>query len=256
MKRVTVFVGSARKKHTYQAVAQFLGHLQALGQVEAEVVPLSNYHLQTCRGCGACCEKGEAFCPLKDDRDALLAKISASDGIVFASPNYCGQVSGIMKIFLDRFVFLCHRPRYFGKVCTSIITQSIGGGDQIVKYLDILAGTLGFNVAKGVCVTVLDPGSEQHQQRVDRALAKLAARFYPWLAEPAYPAPSLMNLMVFRVARRMIRETLDESNRDYQYFDEHGWFTSNYYYPARLGPIKRGAGSIFDALAARMIRAQ
>ena len=161
MKKVTAFVGSAHKKNTYKAVVQFLNNLQALGDVEYEIVTLSDYKLGICRGCRLCFEKGEEFCPLKDDRDVLMEKIAASDGVVFATPNYCFQMSGIMKMFLDRFGFAIHRPRYFGKVFTSIVTQGFSGGDKIVEYLDFVANGLGFNTVKGVTVTGLDPKTEK-----------------------------------------------------------------------------------------------
>ena len=110
MKKVTAFVGSARKKNTYKAVVQFMNNLQTLDEVEAEIVVLSNYNLGICRGCQLCVNKGEAFCPLKDDRDVLFDKITASDGVIFATPNYSWNLSGMMKVFLDRFGFACHRP--------------------------------------------------------------------------------------------------------------------------------------------------
>jgi multimeric flavodoxin WrbA len=69
MMKVTAFVGSARKRSTYNAVRQFLDNLQPLGDVEDEIVALSDHRLGTCRGCKRCFEKGEEFCPLKDDRD-------------------------------------------------------------------------------------------------------------------------------------------------------------------------------------------
>jgi multimeric flavodoxin WrbA len=133
---------------------------------------------------------GEEFCPLKDDRDLLLDKITASDGVIFATPNYNGQVSGIMKTFLDRFAFVCHRPGYFGKVSTSIVTYSFARGDQIVEYLDTLAMALGFNVVKGTCVNAIEPRSEKEQRKIDKARARQAQQFYAGLATPAYPAPS------------------------------------------------------------------
>jgi len=71
MKRVTAFVGSARKKSTYSAVCQFLDNLKSLGDIEYEIVALSDQRLGTCRGCQLCFDKGEKFCPLKDDWDVL-----------------------------------------------------------------------------------------------------------------------------------------------------------------------------------------
>ncbi len=75
MKKITAFVASARKKNTNTAVIQFMNNLQALGDVEFEIVNLSEYNLGTCRGCQLCFAKGEEFCPLKDDRDVLFEKI-------------------------------------------------------------------------------------------------------------------------------------------------------------------------------------
>src|SRR5512138_1132244 len=112
MKRVTAFVGTATKKATYHAVRQFLDNLQARGDVEVEIVRLSEYRLETCRGCRQCFSRGEERCPLKDDRDALIAKVMASDGVVLATPNYSFQVSAYMKLFLDRLGFAMHRPQF------------------------------------------------------------------------------------------------------------------------------------------------
>ena len=132
-KRVTVFLGTARKKATYNAVRQFLDNLKSLGAVEDEIVILTGHRLGICRGCKQCFAKGEEFCPLNDDRDVLIEKMMASDGVVFASPNYSFQVSATMKMFLDRLGFVFHRPRFFGKTFTSIISQGIYGGKNIVK---------------------------------------------------------------------------------------------------------------------------
>ena len=252
MKRVTAFIGSARRKHTYNAVRQFLDNLQALGEVECEIVPLSDHQLGTCKGCQLCFDKGEEFCPLKDDRDMLIEKIMASDGVVFGSPNYSFQVSAILKIFPDRLGFVFHRPRFFGKTLTSIVAQGIYGGDKIVKYLDFVGNGLGFNTVKGSCVTAPDPMTEKEKQKIDRVLAKLSRRFYERLVKPAYPVPTLLKLMAFRMGRTSIELMLDDSSRDYTYYKAKGWFKSDYYYSTRLGALKKVAGSLFDSITTKM----
>ncbi len=256
MKKVTVFVGSARKKHTYHAAAQFLSHLQAMGEVEDEIVRLSDYRIEACRGCKVCFEKGEAYCPLKDDRDVLIEKLMASDGVVFASPNYAFQVSALMKTFLDRLAFICHRPRFFGKPCTSLVAQGIYGGKKIVKYLDFLANALGFDVVKGCCITTLEPLTEKQQRKIDATLAKQARRYYTQLEKPGYPAPTLIDLLFFRMSRTKMKLELDDSSLDYWYYADQGWFASDFYYPTRLGVVKRGAGKVFDWMFARMSKAR
>jgi len=248
MKKVTAFVGSARKKNTYKAVVQFISNLQALGEVEAEIVVLSNYNLGICRGCQLCVNKGEALCPLKDDRDMLFDKITTSDGIIFATPNYSWNLSGMMKVFLDRFGFAIHRPRYFGKAFTSIVTQAMGRGDRIVEYLDYTAFTLGFNILKGMTITGFDPKTEKQLLRIDQDLARHSQRFYNLLAKPAYPAPTWLQLLGFRMSRTMIMQGHPEAI-DHQYFADKGWFKADYYYPTRLGVLKRALGSLADRMA-------
>jgi multimeric flavodoxin WrbA len=248
MKKVIAFVGSAHKRNTYKAAVQFMNNLQALGEVEYEIVTLSDYKLGACRGCRACFDKGEKYCPLRDDRDVLMEKIAASDGVVFATPNYCYQLSGIMKTFIDRFGFAIHRPCYFGKTFTSIVTQANAGGSKIVEYLDFVASSLGFNTVKGSCVTAFDPRTEEVQAKIDRSLAEHSQRFYASLVRTPYPAPTMFKLMYFRIGRTMINQMLDERNIDYRYYADKGWFASDYYYPIRLGLLKKLAGNLFDRM--------
>jgi multimeric flavodoxin WrbA len=252
MKKVTAFVGSAHKKNTYQAAVQFLNNLQALGEVEGEIVTLTDYRLGICRGCRVCFEKGEAFCPLKDDRDLLLDKIKASDGVVFLTPNYTWDMSGIMKVFLDRFGYACHRPRYAGKVFTSIVTQAAGRGEKIVEYFDFAASVVGFDSLKGMTITAWDPRTEKQQQQIDQALARQSKRFYAKLTKPANSVPSLNQLMFFRVGRTMIKRLADPTTLDYKYYADQGWLESDYYYPTRLGALKKVAGHVMDLVAAVM----
>lgn len=251
MKKITAFVGSARKKHTYNAVVQFLTNLQSMGDIEYEIVRLSDYQLEVCRGCKLCCDRGEELCPLQDDRDLLIEKMMASDGVVFASPNYSFQVSALMKVFLEKLGFALHRPRFFGKAFTSIVAQGIYGGNKIASYLNFVGTGLGFNTVKGSCITTLEPMTDKQQHKNDKVLAAQAKRYYAQLEKPGYPAPSLLQLMIFRMTRTKMRIMLDESFRDYAYYSDKGWFESDFYYPTRLGPVKKGAGKLFDTLVAR-----
>jgi len=254
MRTVTIFVGSAHKGNTLDAAKQFVANLQSLGDVTCETVTLSDYDLRMCRGCRLCMERGEQLCPLKDDRDVLMDKIAASDGVVLATPNYCFQVSGITKVFLDRFGYVCNRPRYFGKAFTSIVTQGIHGGDKIVSYLDFAAGAMGFGTVKGVAVTALDPRTEKDQQRIDTALSKLARRYHARLMAPSLPSPTVFELMIFRMSRTSMLEKLDDTSCDYRYYRDQGWFETDFYYPVRLGSLKKGLGKLFDATAPAMRR--
>jgi multimeric flavodoxin WrbA len=256
MKKVLALVGSARKRHTYSATLQFLNTMKALSDVETEIVVLSDCHLETCRGCKLCLDKGEEFCQFKDDRDQLIGKMMAADGVLLASPVYSFQVSAIMKIFLDRLGFVFHRPRFFGKVFTGIAVQGIYGGPKVVEYLNFVGRGLGFTVVKGSCLTSLEPMTDERRRQNDKILQAQVRRFHARLLAPSFPAPSLFLLMVFRMSRTAIARMLDDNWRDYKYYRDKGWFESGYFYPVRLNPLKRAAGRLFDFAATRSSKKQ
>ena len=253
MKTVTAFIASGRKQkgHTYAATRQLLDNLESYGDVETEIVFLSEHDLGLCRGCRVCFLRGEERCPLKGDRDVLIEKMMASDGVVFATPNYSFHVSAIMKAFLDRLGFVFHRPCFFGKTFTSVVTQGFYGGGKIEKYLDFVGAGLGFNTVKGSCITALAPMPAKARRKMDKAVATQARRFHERLLAPALPVPSLFRLLGFRMGRAATKYTLGEEDRDYVYYRDRGWLESDYFYPTRLGPLKQAVGAIVDYVGAR-----
>jgi len=91
---------------------------------------------------------------------------------------------------------------------------------------------------------------------MERALAELSKRFYERMLGHEYPAPKFIMLMGFRLARTSMRIELDESNRDYTYYRDQGWFESDYFYPTNMGPLKKIAGRLFDSIGARISKSR
>ena len=113
---------------------------------------------------------------------------------------------------------------------------------------------MGFQVAKGCCLTALEPRTVLEQKKITQKIKKASARFYKELMRPTSPTPSFFKLMIFRISRTSIKVILDEKYRDYRYFKEKGWFESDYYYDASLGFIKKPTGRFFDFLGERMAK--
>lgn len=252
MTKVTAFVGSARKAHTYGAVRRFCEYLEASGDIETEIVMLSDYVLDPCLGCKLCFENGEQACPLRDDRDLLIDKLAASDGVVFASPSYMFQVSGLMKTWIDRLAFIAHRPRFFGKAFTTIIVQGVPMDAKIGRYLSLVGACFGFSPVAGTRHTAREPMTDRESRKLKQILAVQANRFRKALARTHPRTPSLKMLIGFRIARTTMKLELDDRSCDYRYFREHGWFESAYYYPVRLGLLKHLVGWLFDKVGTRM----
>jgi len=198
-------------------------------------------------------DKGEEYCPLKDDRNKLIAFMNEADGIILASPNYAFQVSASMKNFLDRCAFYYHRPYFFNKTMTSIVTQGFFGGDNVRKYLDAMGKNFGFNVINGSCLTTLNPMTEKQQKKLRDQMQKASTKFYKTMVKTSPKSPSFFMLLMFRLTRTNVRY-IDEDYRDFSYFKSMGWFTSDYYYKVNLSPLKKMWGFLFDFLGRQMMR--
>jgi hypothetical protein len=66
-------------------------------------------------------------------RNVLLEKLEQSDGVIFSTPSYAFRVSGRIKNFLDRITYKFHRPRFFGRTFTAIITQGVPMGKKVTE---------------------------------------------------------------------------------------------------------------------------
>jgi multimeric flavodoxin WrbA len=70
-------------------------------------VNLADLEIAECNGCNRCKKEGtkKLPCPAHDDdMTPLYAKLASADGFLFATPVYYGSVTGIMKVFMDRFL--------------------------------------------------------------------------------------------------------------------------------------------------------
>jgi multimeric flavodoxin WrbA len=252
MKKVTAIIGTESKKATYKAISEFEKVLKKKDEIEFEYVFLNDYNLGFCKGCKACFLKGEEFCPVKDDRDTLIEKLENSDGVIFASPNYAFGASARIKNFIDRMAFIMHRPRFFNKTFTAVVVQGVYGGKDVQKFLESTGVNLGFDVTKGCCLTTLDPITPPQQKKLVSEVGKTADRFYKNMMKPAY-VPSVYSLALFRLSRSNIKN-ISEDMLDYRYYQDHGWFESDYYYPVSLGLPRKAVGKTFDFLAGNVLK--
>lgn len=105
--KVTGFVGSPRKNgNTAALVFKVLEGAEKAG-AETELLYLCDYDFKDCQGCMHC--KANDSCRLEDGMQELYDKIRFSDAIVFGTPVYFSQMSGLMKNFIDRMYALIDR---------------------------------------------------------------------------------------------------------------------------------------------------
>ncbi|WP_307981191.1 flavodoxin family protein [uncultured Senegalimassilia sp.] len=96
---------------------------------EVEFVSLAGREIGFCRGCLACQKTGN--CVIRDEMDALIGKVREADVIVFATPIYYYEMSGQMKVFLDRCNPLYISDYKFRSVY--LATASAEEGDDVAE---------------------------------------------------------------------------------------------------------------------------
>lgn len=249
MKKVLIILGSARKGNTYFATQELEKALDGIAIVK--YVFLNELNLQFCNGCKLCFDKGEWNCPLKDNRDKLITEMVKADGVVIATPNYAFHVSARVKNMIDRMSYFFHRPAFFGKVFMPVVSQGIMGGNKITKYLEKCAADFGFASVKGVCVTTLEPMSEEQIEKIKKHIQKASIRFIKALTNKPSEVPSLYRLMMFRMTRSGIKHAKVQLY-DYEYYEKNKWFDLPFYYPVKLPIVKRVFGRLFDRVGRKI----
>jgi multimeric flavodoxin WrbA len=164
------FVGSPRKGgNTEILVNEILAGASEKG-AQTTVYNVTELNIKGCKACYSCHD--HAGCILKDDMQRLYGEIAKADAVVFGSPVYMWQMSGQMKIFIDRLLpFL--NPAYSlkdGKRKDLILAFTQGQSDS-ASFMPYYESTgemlefLGFNI-KGLIVApaVDDLGSVLKQK--------------------------------------------------------------------------------------------
>ena len=103
--KITSFNGSPRGRNSIShiIVSEFLEGARKAG-AETENFFLVEKEIGYCKACLSCWIKTPGVCIQEDDMAELLDKVVQSDIIVFATPVYADNVTGILKMFIDRMI--------------------------------------------------------------------------------------------------------------------------------------------------------
>lgn len=100
--------GSARRDwNTATLVKKALEGAASAG-AETEYIDLYAEPIKGCLECFACKRKGSTthgLCAIRDNMRPLLQKALEADVVVVGSPNFFGYPSGMLRSFLERFLF-------------------------------------------------------------------------------------------------------------------------------------------------------
>lgn len=254
--RVLTIIGSPRRKgNSYQAAKKLEEQMKKKGNYEFEYLFLKDAHLESCKGCFNCVSKGIEFCPLKDDREMIEEKMKEADGLILVSPVYVMTVSALMKNFIDRLAYLCHRPAYHGKKAVALSTSGGIGLKETLNYMELVAESWGYDVA-AKCGQVTPPWPQRDAMKNKNRdkLLKSASRFDK--SQKSVPAKnqrkisvSFKNYMGFRIFQTVSQEVKEYMPADYQFYKN-----KEYYQPASIGIITKMATEIMLKVVFFMMR--
>lgn len=105
-KSILIINGSPREEGNTDAILNALIN-------GAKSIPLSPVYrklreldIADCIGCCKC--RDESVCQFQDDTTLLRKDIEDSELLIFATPNYWCDITGMMKTFMDRLYFYHH----------------------------------------------------------------------------------------------------------------------------------------------------
>lgn len=99
-KKVVVISTSLRSKSNSAALAEQFAKGAVDAGYDVDVVTLRGKSIGFCTGCLACQKTGR--CVIDDDANAITEKVLNADAVAFATPIYYYEMSGQMKVLLDR----------------------------------------------------------------------------------------------------------------------------------------------------------
>ncbi len=120
--------GSPRNKNTNYMLRTLL---DATGQ-SYDLILLKDKNIKPCAACGGCYKTHR--CIVKDDMREISRKLEKADAIVFGSPTYFANVTGIMKNFIDRCLPLYLSEKLKNKRVALVSVGNFRKGE--VRYLD------------------------------------------------------------------------------------------------------------------------
>lgn len=109
--KIVAINGSSKgaNSNTNVMVSTFLKGAQEAGADTVHVF-LAEKDIKHCKGCHTCWKRGPGQCVTNDDMGEVLGVLGGADVIILASPVYFENISGMLKVFMDRMTMIGGPP--------------------------------------------------------------------------------------------------------------------------------------------------
>jgi multimeric flavodoxin WrbA len=198
MKKITAVIGSPKRNdsNTAKLVQAFLDEVKKIdSSIESEIITLGSLTVKPCVGCGACSRTGA--CVIKDDLEAIKAKLLDSEMVVLGSPVYCWHVSAQYKALIDRLWVWIHAQRLIGKPALVVSTTAIDGMKPTLKYIRDSAFMLGLIPVGELSWAVTKARDGINGKPIQASCTKIARETVRLLNVEKHVKPRIMNNFYF-----------------------------------------------------------
>jgi multimeric flavodoxin WrbA len=187
---------------------------------ETEIIDLTECRIAPCTACEGCMLTGT--CIFDDDVAGIMGRMRDADGIVFGSPVYIDNVTGQMKVFVDRLADAIHYQVLTGKYGCAVATTHESGGKEVVAYLNHVLNYLGVISVGGISIAIKgDSGTIDAAEPDARALGrKLADAIRDGHSDPAQEKVLNDNREYFK---KIVEENRDFRRGEYEKWVQRGW---------------------------------
>lgn len=128
MVKVMGMVGSPRAGGNTQKLMEVALEAAQEAGAATELLTLHDKEMEPCIACDICRETGE--CAIYDDARVVLERMVEADAIIIGSPVYFGNVTGQLKILMDRSRPLRREFKLKNKVCGALAVGASRNGGQ------------------------------------------------------------------------------------------------------------------------------
>ena len=240
--KIFVIIGSPRNEEsfTYKGLRIVEEKMNAIRPTEFEYLFLQKLALPFCDGCLFCVNKGEEFCPEYSKIDPISKKVDAADGIILAAPVHTFNVAGLMKNFVEYFMYKRNRPSFFRKKAVVFATASGGGHKIVLDFLEGTAEAWGCDVVSRMGISSAqmglkrgEPAKPRYMQLVNEAAEDVAEKFVAGIEAGDLAPVDFKQVMNFRAMQNMTRR--QEGTCNHEYWSERNWLDADYYNQAPVG---------------------
>jgi len=237
--KILALIGSPRNEDswTYKNIRLIEAKMNAIQPTEVEYVFVQKVGVPFCDGCLSCVRVGEESCPEYASIGPVAAKMDAADGLILGAPVHTFNVTGLMKNFVEYFMYKRNRPSFFGKKAVVTTTASGGGHKIVLDFLENTATAWGCDIVSRMGISSAQMGKEAYRQKVDAVAGEVARSFVAAINTGELGSPKFRHLMNFVAMQNMTRA--QKGTKNYEYWEERDWLDARFYTDVPINPFVR-----------------